>query len=168
MRKKFTYFISSLLYTTALYSNPSPLGIELNKSTLDDVKKSYRIVAAGVKSVGKYHSSFLNVKDIQLDTLSVASVTFNEKNIVEGVDLTLDKNKFNEINQILSKKYKTVYSQNPPEGYKMIVFQDGDCTIGIHAPNAGFAMHIQYSTKALSNKIEREYDMKQQQTKNML
>ncbi len=172
MRKKFIYFISTLLYTTTLYSNPSPLGIELNKSTLDDVKKSYRVVQSSQNATEGYHNSLLDIENIQMDTLSEAVVISNETNIVEGVVLTLDKNKFDDINQTLSGKYKTLSSKIPFVGNKLVTFQDGDCHIIINAPHMSFSMSVAYVTKNLENKhsdrVDSEQKAKQQQTKNML
>ena len=172
MLKKFTLFTFLLFNTSKIYANPSPLGIELNKTNLNDVKKSFRILKSEVNATNGYHNNFLDVKDISMDTLSEVNVISNEKNIIEAVSLTLDKKKFDEINQTLSEKYKLFTSDVPFVGDKIAIYEDGDCHVINHAPHMSFTMTIVYTTKKLESKYHdranKEQKVKREQIKGML
>ncbi len=161
-----------LLSTSKIYANPSPLGIELNKSNLDDVKKTYRILRSTQNATQGYYNNFLDTQNIPMDTLSEVDVISNDNKIVEGVLLELNKNQFDEIYKMLSDKYKVLSSQLPFVGNKYVKLQDGDCYITIEAPHMSFKMSVAYITKNLENKyhnrLDTEQTTKQEKTKGML
>lgn len=171
MSKKFITFIT-LLWTTALHANSSPLGIELNKATLEDVKKSYRILNSVPNSMKGYYTHFLDIQNIQMDTLSEVLVISNDNKIIEGVMLMLDKNKFDEFNKVLSDKYKVLSSNIPFVGDKNVRLQDGDCYILLDAPHMSFTMDMIYATKHLisiaGNRTDKERQEKKEKIKEML
>lgn len=151
MLKKCALFIFLLFPTSKIYANPSPLGIELNKSTLDDVKKSYRILISTPMFLEGYYNNLLDEKTIRVEGLSTASVISNKNNIIESVVLLLDKNKFTEVNQTLSEKYKVVFSNLLSDGDREVKLQDGDCEIIIQISQRDLTMTVIYATKNLAN-----------------
>ena len=162
--------ISSLLFADILYANPSPLGIELNKSTLDDVKKSYRIVTSNQNE--GYYYNVLDVQNVPIETLSRIILVSNSKNIIEVVLIELSKDKFDETYKMLSSKYKVLSSELPFVGDKYAKLQDGDCHILINAPHMSFTTSVMYTTKDFENKYhdraDKEQAAKQEQTKELL
>lgn len=103
-------FIKNLLYFITIfvslnsYSNPTPLGLELNKATTSDLIKKYKITEKEL-NYWQGHNYFIEPNE---KYISKALVICNDFNIIEAVILTIDKNKFEEFYEILKDKYSLV------------------------------------------------------------
>ena len=172
MLKKSILTILSILYMNILYANPSPLGLEINKATLDDVKKSYKILMSGQNATEGFYNNVIECHNIPMDTLSNVNVISNNNKIVEGVILDLSSSKFDEIYKMLSSKYKEFYNRNKFEGSKYAKFYNGDCFISIemiHLDNKIILAYISNNFKEKhERRISKEKEDKERQTKELL
>lgn len=152
------------------YPAPEPFGIKLKKDTLKDVKKRYTIIKSAKNINNGFYNNYLDIKNFKIDTLSKFVVISNNDQVIEGVVLSLSKNKFDQIYETLSDKYETLSSTIPFVGDKYIKFQDDECYVIIDAPHMSFIMTVTYTTKNLFEqnviRIEKdENDRKDQQKK---
>ncbi|AFC71251.1 hypothetical protein [Rickettsia australis] len=97
------------------YSNPMPLGLELNKTTNIDLTKKYKII----NKEPNYWQGYNYYIESNVKTISKALVKYNDFNVIEAVILTIDKNKFEEFYNILKDKYSL-----EEEADKVITFKD--------------------------------------------
>ena len=143
-------FISIILNYNILYANPAPLNLEINKATLQDVKKSYKILSQeDYPPIGKEY--FLDIKNIDIQQLKKAYVLCDDNDIVKIIQLTIGKNRFHEIYESLAKKYQLIGI--PRVGDKLAEFIDEDTRIVLEAPHMSFDMHLNYFTKEIAKKV---------------
>ncbi|MFY9589559.1 hypothetical protein [Rickettsia endosymbiont of Halotydeus destructor] len=153
------------------YAMPVPIGLELNKATVSDIIKKYKVI----KKESNYwqgYNYFIDIKDINLEKISQALVICNDFNIVEAVILTIDKNRFEEFYTALTNKYVLIKKDIKMGGNKSAAFTDEDCSIILEAPELGFDMELTYVTdnfyKKFLNKLEEEEKLQQEQIKSLL
>lgn len=130
-------------------SNPNPIGITLNKTTLDELKKVHRVTGSSANAVAGYSNNFLDTSHIQMPSLTEATVVTNKGNVAEAVMLTMNRDAFKDIHKALQEKYKTVSSRIPHVGDRKVVFDANDCTITLSSPHMNFSMYVVYATKNL-------------------
>lgn len=150
------------------YSNPIPLGLELNKTTALDLIKKYKITGKELNYWQGYNYSIEpNEKHI-----SKALVICNDFNIIEAVILTIDNNKFEEFYEILKNKYSLVNNTIEQENWKTATFSDDDCLVILESSEYNSEMELVYITnsfyKNFLNKLEKEEKLEQAQIKNLL
>ena len=56
------------------YANPSPINIEINKTTLDKIRKVHDIVFIGENSIAGYREYSINIKNLNVNSLLYANV----------------------------------------------------------------------------------------------
>nr|WP_253308560.1 hypothetical protein [Rickettsia endosymbiont of Ceutorhynchus assimilis] len=168
---KISFFVFVIFFYINSHAIPVPIGLELNKATITDIMKKYKIT----KKESNYwqgYNYFIDIKDINLEKISQVLVICNDFNIVEAVILTIDKNKFEEFYTALTSKYTLIKKDIKPEGSKSAAFTDGDCSIILEAPEISFDMELTYVTdnfyKKFLDKLEQEEKLQQEQIKNLL
>ncbi|ASX27647.1 hypothetical protein BA173_01865 [Rickettsia sp. MEAM1 (Bemisia tabaci)] len=167
-------FIKNLLYFITIfvslnsYSNPTPLGLELNKATASDLIKKYTITGKEL-NYWQGHNYFIEPNE---KYTSQALVICNDFNIIEAVILTIDKNKFEEFYKILKDKYILVDNVIEQESGKMATFRNDDCLVILESSEDNSNMELVYITnnfyKDFLNKLEKEEKLEQIQIKNLL
>ncbi|WP_341790279.1 hypothetical protein [Rickettsia endosymbiont of Polydrusus tereticollis] len=168
---KFVFFLFVTFFYINSYAMPVPISLELNKATVDDIIKKYKIT----KKEPNYwqgYNYFIDIKDVNLEKISRALVICNDFNIVEAVILTIDKNKFEEFYTALTSKYMLVKQDIKPEGNKSATFINDGCSIILEAPEFSVDMELTYVTdnfyKKFLEKLEQEEKLQQEQIKNLL
>ncbi|MCC8462131.1 MAG: hypothetical protein LN546_02965 [Rickettsia endosymbiont of Ecitomorpha arachnoides] len=145
------------------YSNPMPLGLELNKTTNIDLTKKYKII----NKEPNYWQGYNYYIEPNEKTISKALVICNDFNIIEAVILTIDKNKFEEFYNILKDKYSL-----EEENDKVVTFKDGECLIILESSELNTEMELVYITngfyKEFLNKLDKEEKLEQEQMKRLL
>ena len=167
-------FIKNLLYFIIIflslnsYSNPTPLGLELNKATASDLTKKYKITGKEL-NYWQGHNYFIEPSE---KYISKALVICNDFNIIEAVILTIDKNKFEEFYEILKDKYILVDNVIEQESGKMATFRNDECLVILESSEDNSNMELVYVTnnfyKDFLNKLEKEEKLEQIQIKNLL
>ncbi|AAY61529.1 hypothetical protein RFEPED_0124 [Rickettsia felis str. Pedreira] len=136
------------------YSNPMPLGLELNKTTNIDLTKKYKII----NKEPNYWQGYNYYIEPNEKAISKALVICNDFNVIEAVILTIDKNKFEEFYNILKDK--------------VVTFKDGECLIILESSELNTEMELVYITngfyKEFLNKLDKEEKLEQEQMKRLL
>ncbi len=145
------------------YSNPMPLGLELNKTTNIDLTKKYKII----NKEPNYWQGYNYYIEPNEKAISKALVICNDFNVIEAVILTIDKNKFEEFYNILKDKYSL-----EEENDKVVTFKNGECLIILESSELNTKMELVYITngfyKEFLNKLDKEEKLEQEQMKRML
>lgn len=171
MIKKIILLAISIAFTTNVFANPAPLGIELNKATLNDVKSKYTVISSIPNATNGYYNNKLQTQNIDIKTLTHANVISNKDEVVEGLVLTLSNSQFDEVYNSLASKYQLIEKNIPFVGDKFAEFQDGDCVIQLNAPHMSFTMTLGYATKQFveqyTNRTNKELQEEKEKAKQM-
>jgi|GEM_PF-3094640 len=170
-------FLKSLFYFTIIflslnsYSNPTPLGLELNKTTALDLAQKYKIARKELNYWQGYNY-FIEPNDIKAKDIFKALAICNDFNIIEAVILTIDKNKFEEFYKILNDKYDLVNNASEQKNVKTATFSDDDCLVILESSEYNSEMELVYVTnsfyKSFLNKLEKEEELERKQVKDLL
>jgi len=172
MLNKFIIAIFLFIPCVFAYAAPSPLGLEIGKATLLDMKDKYKIISSKENATKNYYNHYLNINNANIKGLTKALVITNDKDIVEVVALTFHNSKFDEIYSTLAKKYSVQAAQIPFVGNKLVELKSDDILISIIAPHMSFDMNVYYSTKNFddlsSARIKQEEQSESRKTESML
>jgi len=168
---KYFFYFFVIFYCLNSYSNPTPLGLELNKTTAFDLIQKYKIIRKELNYWQGYNY-FIEPNDIKAKDISKVLVICNDLNIIEAVILTIDKDKFEEFYKILNDKYNVVNNTQEQENGKTVTFSDGDCVVILESSEYNLEMELVYITnsfyKNFLNKLEKEEKLEQEQIKDLL
>ncbi len=152
-------------------ADPAPFGLELGKATLKDIEANHKIIerndAVFDGKTIKVDANLLGIKGLE-----VASFYVDKDGVVQATILTMDKDKFNDMLDVFSEKYKLVSKEIPFVGNKSVSFEDGGSIIIMNAPHLSFNMEIVYQTKkihdALNNKSNEAKTDEKKREKSLL
>lgn len=147
MLKNTSCLILLLFMSFYSFSDVSVIGITINKDTMEDVEKIYRIDA---KQGNLWR---LNINEISIDGAKQAEVIF-EDNCVKGVWLVVDDNRFDYLFNALKNKYKIIKKETPFVGNKYASFEKENVLIWVSAPHMSFVMDLVYMDKKYKTKFE--------------
>jgi hypothetical protein len=119
----------------------------LGKTTEEQFLKQYSATQIGTNRYNNGHMYEVAAGSIDFDGLQKVIVVFDAKNSLAGVDARFPKEKFDYLNQALSKKYKLVNRQIPFVGDKVATYKDGNSKIILDAPHMSFQMNMTYLTQ---------------------
>ncbi|GHV59331.1 hypothetical protein FACS1894103_2490 [Campylobacterota bacterium] len=147
-------------------NNPSPIGLQLGKSTMRDVNQKYRLTkkGGGFSSVTGGEIYDLDIKGIAIEGVKSGVVIFEEDGTLAYVCLNINKNRFNAMFDQLNSKYKLTYKDIPYVGNKIAKFKVGNSEIELYAPHLGFELELTYATDAFWQ-ASKNYRRKQQEQK---
>ena len=145
------FAILSALAVFAL-ANPAPLGFEIDKATIDDIKMKYPIKDSTKRSYMGGTEISIDSKNVELEGLMYdVNFWFDEKDKLVSVSFMFNKSKYDELLQSLSKKYKFVEKITGNNGAIVnTIFEDDNCIIRL---NVNFnnqisgAVHLYYKSK---------------------
>lgn len=151
--------------------NPSPFGIEIGKSTKDEIKSKFRVIEEGLCRFNKGYTTFyLDTKDFSSKELPVEEVelTFDQNEKVIQLRLIYDCKNFSKLHEIFLKKYKILYSKVPLVGDKIELYICNNILITINEPHVGFKMILVYCTKKFGEEIEEYYQRQREEEQKRL
>lgn len=154
------FAIIFLFVSTSVFANPSPLSLEINKTTYKETKEKYSGVDTGINhySSGKMYD--LDVSNIDMDGLKSVKTIFSSDDRLLSVFLVFDQSRYSFFLNNLKKKYKLISSKDAFVGDKYAKFRDGDTEITISARHMSFTLEIRYThdsfTKVFIEKSTRE------------
>ena len=155
------------LSATLSWAAPAPFGLEIGKATVADVKAAYPVQSAGTNAYSGGEMYQIDVSRIEFDGLKAVLAIFGKDGSLQAVSATLDKNRFDAVNQSLAGKYKVVSKQLPFVGDKRVVYADGQTEIELNAPHMSFQMEMVYATKSLLKAFKQQRsDDKKNKAKN--
>lgn len=135
-----------------IWANPAPLGIELLKSTKEDVSKKYKVIDEFESLTEEFTNVYFYTQELDISTIKMEGLkqvrVFTDKDgLVHGVSLQMNEIKFDEILKSLRGKYTETFSNLQHIGDKEVFFKDGDCVIGLFS--MGFDMELIYASTYL-------------------
>lgn len=149
----FMVFGSSAAYATIA----APLGLEIGKANIEDVKARYKIIRKG--GIGDQYGYFYKIDPATLAEKYITEATINcqKDDIVKQVMLSItDKSKFELMFELLSEKYEMEIKNSLFLEDKAVKFNAKNCVI--FATKTGNMMYITYIDK----------DLYKKQTKNII
>jgi hypothetical protein len=124
------------------------LGVELGTSTLQQVKaqlgRQTRIEATGTNKFSGGPQFSTDGGGYGIDGLSGVLYIFDTEQKLAGVEMEMNKRRFDEIFSFLAGKYKTTTSERPVVGNRYARFKAKGVTIELEAPHLSFVMQARY------------------------
>lgn len=168
-----TLLLLSTPHLSIADANPAPFGLEIGKTTVEEMLKKYKYVKR-VKS-GKHKNILLyriNPRHFDFEGLLECKAIFGQDGKLVAVINTITKNRFQHVYELMKDKYKLVDSQIPFVGDKFAVFVAGDTNIILDAPHLSFVMTLAYIQrdflKAYNETIKKEKEEKTQKERSLL
>ena len=169
MKKLLSVFLVIIgVLNTSMAKNPSPFGIEIGNTKLDQVKNKYSCINAGISKFSQGHMCNLDVTQLNIEGLKKATVIANREGIVVALILTFPKYKFNELFNTLSSKYTLLYKEIPFVGNKYAKFQYGDTIIQLDAPHLSFNLTLAYTLNSFLKEYYKAREKEEKQKKQNL
>lgn len=176
MKKILVATIGALAFlSNAVNADPKPLGLEIGKATISDLEQKFPQASFFDNNLYTNGKMFrLSRSEVALDGLSKDVVfIFNQDESLAGVSMSFDKQKFDELNAQLKKKYKKVIkSVIPFVGNKLVKYKDGNSVVELNAPHLSFEMELTYLSddfiKTMNNQLQQQEKAKKQQESELL
>jgi hypothetical protein len=154
------FCLSIFLIVSSLhaYANPAPIGIEINSTTVKELQSKVKILKTFKSTIPGYTVSQLDRSQIDMPALKYAYADSNKEGVIESLKFTLDKTRFNEINDAIAAKYTLLKSDIPFVGDKFSLYEEGDTYIFLIADHLSFEMSLTYMTKKYFNLLNTHLD----------
>lgn len=122
-----------------------PFGIELGKTTLQDIGAHYKITSAGNNywTDGPMYR-VTDISDLGVSDLTDFRIVLNKDDVVVATLLKFPKSKFGDLNSYAAERFKLVEKTIPFVGNKTARYRDGDSIISLNAPHLRFDMEMDY------------------------
>lgn len=158
-----------ILITLAATATPTAnagtkaFGAELNVTTIDTLSDIAEVKEVGTNPVT--NGKVFETKSNQFGVEGFIKVTyiFTEDGKLAGINALLNKGAFNNVNNAIAQKYKTVESRTPYVGDKYARFKTSDGAILLNAPHLSFEMDAIYLTQAFERAIKNKMQSEQNQ-----
>lgn len=137
------------LLTITVKADPAPFGLVLNTTTAEELKSKYPVNSLGINKNNGLEAFDIDPKNIDFEGLISAKAAFSRDGILKIVQMTLPKQKFEDIFNSLSKKYTLVYKNIPFDGNKEAKFAMDNTYILLYAPKNNPEMDFLYINKKL-------------------
>ena len=136
------------------------LGYEIGVSTADQVKKDLvkkmKVEDAGANKFSGGPMLKTKGTSYEIDGLNEVLYIFDEKKILAGVIMGMNKARFDAIFQFLSSKYQVTSQERPFVGNQFARFKPSDSFIDVDAPHLCFTMEIRYVRNDLMQKFNAQ------------
>lgn len=160
--------ISALLSAHAM-AQVQVLGVEVGTSTVEQVRaqasKATRVVEAGMNKWSEGPMLRSDGGGYSINGLSDVLYIFDKGGVLAAVVMTLGKERFDEIFDIVAGKYKTVSKQIPFVGDKSARFKAKGVTIELNAPHMSFQMEARYVRDDFLQRFHTRADTESQEKK---
>lgn len=167
-RLLFVFLLIMGVLNTSMAKNPSPLGIEIGNTTLDQVKNKYTCINTGINKFSLGPMCNLDVTQLNIEGLKKATVIADRKGTVVALILTFPKYKFNELFNTLSSKYTLLYKEIPFVGNKYAKFRYGNTIIQLDAPHLSFDLTLTYTLNSFLKEYYKAREKEEKQKKQNL
>lgn len=130
------------------HADTSAFGMTLGKTTLDEFTKEYpSAVKEGVSEWTNGAIYSIPANDLNFDGVKGDYVIFTQDAKLTAITINIDKERFNKVHGMLSKKYKVSKKEIPFVGNKFVRYINGKDVIEINAPHLSFEMNLLYAEK---------------------
>ncbi|HBC3535467.1 TPA: hypothetical protein KDZ66_004444 [Vibrio vulnificus] len=165
MKKGLTLALS--LFSSLVFADPTVFGMELGKTTENELKSLYSVNHLGVNKYSHGNMYSVPTSSIKFDDLQEVTTIFDSKNVLIAVLTKFPKSKFDYLNNAIGGKYALVNKKIPFVGDKSATYRDGDTEISLNAPHMGFGMSMNYIRDDLMRAFNKQNEAeKQEKTKN--
>lgn len=158
----FAFFILIFVVSNSFAKNPSPFGIEIGITKLEQLKNKYRCFNNGINKYSKGPMCNLDISQLNIHGLKEAFVIADRKGTIVALLLTFPKYKFDELFNTLSSKYTLLYKEIPFVGNKYAKFKSGNTIIQLDAPHLSFDLTLAYTLDTFLNEY---YKAKEEEKK---
>ena len=163
--KRIIQFILLFLLPFFSWSNPSPFDITINKTTLNEVKKKYGAKYMRKNPLGN-NVYDVDIASIKFDGIQKLMIVTDKNYTVRGLIAIVNKDRFNDLCQILESKYQLINKKTPLVGNKEAIFIDDRTTIVLDSTHMEFDMTLAYMDSAMFNKTMAAIEHEEHNTNN--
>lgn len=142
-------------------ANPAPFGLEVGKINISEVKEKYKLIFK--KTMHGYDVYAISLSGIDFKGLKKATLFFTRDGTLSAMATELEKNRFDDILEMLKSKYYLEQERIPFVGDKFASFYEGDIKIIVDCPHISFQMFLVYSTAETINFFENQNKKNNQQ-----
>ena len=140
---------------TPSFAGTKALGFELGVSKLVDVNRiltnQTKVIDNGINNYSRGRMLKTNGKGYSIEGLKSVVYIFDNQEKLSGIIMNMEKYKFDDVYDAVSKKYNLVSEQRPFVGDQYAKFKTKDATIEIDAPHLSFEMDVRYLRDDLLN-----------------
>ena len=149
----------------ALAEEPSPFGMTIGSSTLQEIQSKHTLLDDGLNRYTEGPMYHLNVEELNFDGLQKGKVIFNQGHTLAAVLLTFDKSRYKDLKAICVKNYQQVSEQEPFVGNRIAVFTKDNTHIELVAEHMSSEANLRFVHKALMDAYERQAAAEAEQKK---
>jgi hypothetical protein len=159
MRILYKIVLTACFLTTATtaVAGPQVLGFEVGVSTVTQVKQA--LLSKGSvadNGMNKWSGGPMFTTDgslYNIEGISNVLYIFDNQQKLAGVILTMGKNHFDPVFDVLAKKYPVVSQERPFVGNHYARFKAPDAIVEVVAPHMSFDMEVRYLRNDLLNRF---------------
>lgn len=171
IRNTFAFLVGLFALISVAHANTSVIGLEIGKSTIEDVKSKYTIEYSDTTDWGTSYT--VDPSAINIEGLNKVFVLLKKNDgKLGGVVMFINKSRFDDLADSLQKKYTVLSSKRPRVGDAHVYLQDGNTAIDLDAPHLSFEMTLLYIEKdikdALVNQSQQDAQQKKQAEEDLL
>lgn len=147
--------IKLLLFATLIsgfsYGNTQVIGLKINESSLEDVKKIYNLKLKGESTYS------IDVNDIGINDVNNVFVGFYD-NKLKVVGLKFNDDKFNYLFDILKGKYQLLDSEINRSSNRYAIFKNESDLIIMNSPFKSFDLEVTYVDEIYNKKVKEKVE----------
>jgi hypothetical protein len=142
--KKILLLCFVIIYTSIVFAEPAPFGLEIKKATYEDTKKKYSGSDNGITkySLGKVYQ--IEVSNIDMEGIESVDAIFDQNDKLVAVFAKFSKARYDALFNYLNQRYKLTSNQDAFVGNRYAIFRDGDTKIVLDAPHMSFSLSLNY------------------------
>jgi hypothetical protein len=163
---KLAFIIFLALNSMGSSAEPSPFGIIINQTTLEEVKERYKFTEAGLNKYSEGEMLDLETSQLNFEGLKDIRIIFSKDNKVLGILATINKDRYQDLFNMISSKYKLIKQEGGFVGDKMAEFQSDNTQILLLAPHLSFTLKLNYIHDDLNKKFLHESERERQEKSN--
>lgn len=163
IKKIIVYIILLCVFISRVaLAEPSPFGIEINKTAISEVKNKFTCKDYGINKYSNGPMCELDSTKLGFDGSESVRVIFDKDSKVLAVLTVFNKDQYDNLLHMLSNKYQLVSNQNPFVGNKLAEFKNETTRIILDAPHMSFALSLNYINKDLYEKFLQQESEEQE------
>lgn len=155
-----------------LLAGPTAFDMEIGKTTESEVRANYTFRRAEVSRNSGGNIYKIDTSEIEFDGLKQLDVTFDKKGVLVSLMAIFPKSKFDDLNDVLRKKYTSIEEDIPFVGTKSSWYRHEDATIHLEAAHLEWFTSLMYMDndykKVIRKKREAEEAKKKEQESSLL
>lgn len=152
-------------YSSLLYANPSPFGLEINKTTLKEAKEKYTLNFDDTNFYSNGPMYYIKNNELDIDGLESVLLIFSKDEKLLAISTTFGKYKFKSLKENLSQKYQLVEKKLEFVGDQYVKYQNDETIIELKSPHMSFELSLLYIDKEFNEQVEQAVKQEKNQKK---